>query len=259
MQRWPAVPAAENVMPRAASSRSADGATTAALLPPSSSSTLPKRAATRGATAAPMRSEPVALSSATSGLSTSAWPASASATTSTLRFAGAPQSAAARSSSALHAGAVSAGHRRRLPDHGVAAHERDRGVPRPDRRREVEGRDDADDAERVPGLHEPVPGPLGRHRPPVELAREPDREVADVDHLLDLAERLGRDLAGLDRDELGERLLVLGEQDAEALDDRAAHRRGHGAPGRERLLGGGDRRRDLGAAGGRGRRTAPRR
>ena len=87
--------------------------------------------------------------------------------------------------------------------------------------------------------------PLGRHRPPVELAREADREVADVDHLLDLAERLGRDLAGLDRDQLGDVGLVLGQQRAEALDERAAHGRGHDAPARKRLAGGGDRGRDL--------------
>ena len=108
VHRWPAVPAAANVIPRAASSRSADGATTAALLPPSSSSARPKRAAIRGATSAPIRSDPVALTSATSGLSSIACAASASAIARTLRFGGAPQSAAARSSSALHAIAVSA-------------------------------------------------------------------------------------------------------------------------------------------------------
>jgi hypothetical protein len=47
---------------------------------------------------------------------------------------------------------------RRLPDDGVAADQRQRRVPRPDRDREVEGRDDADDAERMPGFHHPVAG-----------------------------------------------------------------------------------------------------
>ena len=55
-----------------------------------------------------------------------------------------------------------------------------------------------DHAERVPGLHQPVPGPLGGHRAAVQLPRQADREVADVDHLLDLAEGLGGDLADLD-------------------------------------------------------------
>ena len=95
------------------------------------------------------------------------------------------------------------------------------------------------------------PGPLGRHRPAVELAREADREVADVDHLLNLAEGLGRDLPGLDRDQLADVGLVLAEQHAEPLDERAARRRRHHAPGRERGLGRGDRRQDLGLAGGR--------
>jgi hypothetical protein len=48
-----------------------------------------------------------------------------------------------------------------------------------------------------------VPGALGRHRAPIELAREADGEVADVDHLLHLTERLGRDLPkGLSSDDV---------------------------------------------------------
>ena len=43
----------------------AEGATTAALFPPSSSNARPMRAATRGAISVPMRSDPVALTSAT--------------------------------------------------------------------------------------------------------------------------------------------------------------------------------------------------
>ena len=51
-------------MARTARSRSADGVTTAALLPPSSSSTRPNRSATRGPTCLPIRTEPVADTSA---------------------------------------------------------------------------------------------------------------------------------------------------------------------------------------------------
>ena len=47
---------------------------------------------------------------------------------------------------------------------------------------------------------------------PVQLARQADGELADVDHLLDLAEAFGADLAGLDRDQLAELGLVLTEQ-----------------------------------------------
>ena len=82
-----------------------------------------------------------------------------------------------------------------LPDHRVAADEGERGVPAPDRDREVEGADHGHGPERMPRLGQPVPGSLGGDRAAVELAREADREVADVDHLLHLAEALLRDLA----------------------------------------------------------------
>ncbi len=144
-------------------------------------------------------------------------------------------------------GAAEGGQRRglgRLPHHGVAAHQRDRGVPRPDRHREVEGADHADDAQRVPGLVQPVTRSLRRHRAPVELARQADREVADVDHLLHLAQRLGADLARLQAHQVGQVGLVLGEQLAEPLHQRPAHRRRHRAPPLE---------------GGRGPRRPPRR
>ena len=62
-------------------------------------------------------------------------------------------------------------HRRGLPYDAVAAHERDRGVPGPHGSGEVERGDDDHDAERVPGLHQPVAGPLRGHRATVELAR----------------------------------------------------------------------------------------
>ncbi len=132
--------------------------------------------------------------------------------------------------------------RRRLPDHGVAAHRGERRVPRPHRDREVEGGDDADHAERVPLLVHAVAGPLRLHGQAVELARQADREVAHVDHLLDLAEALGEDLAHLERDQPAERLLVLAQLVAELAHDLAALRRRHHAPGRERRRGGRDHR-----------------
>ena len=73
----------------------------------------------------------------------------------------------------------------------------------------------------------------------------PTRQVADVDHLLDLAEALGADLAGLDRHQRAEVGLVLAQQFAQLAHELAADRGGHGAPGRERLLGGADDRGDL--------------
>ncbi|CFS23892.1 Uncharacterised protein [Mycobacterium tuberculosis] len=93
-------------MPRTASSRSADGATMAALLPPNSSSTRPKRRATRGPTCWPIRTEPVADNNATRGSSTSCAPRSAPPNSRPPTAAGAPTSAAARLSSAWQASAV---------------------------------------------------------------------------------------------------------------------------------------------------------
>ena len=107
VQRCPAVPAAENTMPRTARDRSADGATIAALLPPSSSSARPNRAATRGAISRPIRVDPVALTRATRGSSTRASPAAAAPMISELTAPGAPTRFAASTARAWQASAVS--------------------------------------------------------------------------------------------------------------------------------------------------------
>ena len=65
VQRWPHVPTAPNTIPRIASSKSALGATIAALFPPSSSKTLPSLRPTTSATERPIGTEPVALTRAT--------------------------------------------------------------------------------------------------------------------------------------------------------------------------------------------------
>ena len=130
----------------------------------------------------------------------------------------------------------------RLPDHGVAADERERGVPAPDGDGEVEGADHRDRAERMPGLGEAVAGALRRDRAAVELAREADGEIADVDHLLHLAEALLGDLPDLERDERAERLLLAAQLLAEQPHELATMRARQVAPGDERLGGAGDRR-----------------
>ena len=58
----------------------------------------------------------------------------------------------------------------RLPDDAVAADERQRGVPRPHGDGEVEGRDDAGDAERMPALHHPMTAAFRRDGEAVKLA-----------------------------------------------------------------------------------------
>ena len=125
---------------------------------------------------------------------------------------------------------------RRLPHDRVAADDGEGEVPRPHGDREVEGADDADHAERMPGLHHAVARPLRGDGEAVELAREADGEVADVDHLLHLALALLQDLAGLDGDELAERRLGRAQLLAEQADQLAAPRRRHLAPGLERAV-----------------------
>ena len=124
---------------------------------------------------------------------------------------------------------------RRLPHQGVAADQRDRGIPRPHRDGKVECGDDADDTERMPGLHQPVAGTLGGDGLAVQLARQPDGELADVDHLLHLAESLRGDLSGFDGDQRGEIVLVLDEQFAQPRHQRATHRGRCRAPRGKRL------------------------
>ena len=118
---------------------------------------------------------------------------------------------------------------------GIAAHERQRGVPAPDRDREVEGGDDAHRPQREPGLHHPVPGPLGCDREAVQLPGQPHREVADVDHLLHLAQALLADLAGLEGDQRAQRLLLLAQLVGQQAHQLAAPWCRHVAPDLERL------------------------
>ena len=117
-----------------------------------------------------------------------------------------------------------------LPDHGVAADQGERRVPAPHRDREVERADHGDRPERMPGLRQAMTGSLGRDRASVQLAREPDGEVADVDHLLHLAEAFLRDLPDLERHKGTERLLLAAELLAQEAHELPAPRRRYLAP-----------------------------
>ena len=66
---------------------------------------------------------------------------------------------------------------------------------------------------------------LRMHGAAVEHARLPDREIGDIDHLLHLAERLGEDLAVLERDQLAELTFVLPQLLGEQAHQLAALRR----------------------------------
>ena len=73
-------------------------------------------------------------------------------------------------------------------------------------------------------------GSLGRDRASVQLTREPDGEVADVDHLLHLAEAFLRDLPDLERHKGTERLLLAAELLAQEAHELPAPRRRYLAP-----------------------------
>src|SRR5262249_47355331 len=110
------------------------------------------------------------------------------------------------------------------------------GVPRPDGDREVEGRDDAGDAARMPGLDHAVFGAFGGDSQAIELARQANGEVANVDHLLNLAEAFGDDLADLDGHETAKCFLVHPQLLSEQADKLAAIGRRRIAPGEKGFL-----------------------
>src|SRR5271166_6625282 len=98
----------------------------------------------------------------------------------------------------------------------------------------------------MPGLSHAVAWALGGDGEPVDLAGETDGEVADVDHLLNLTEPFGDDLACLHRHDGPERLLGGSQFLAEEPHEFAAARSGNIAPGFECSPGAGDDLRDLG-------------
>ena len=118
----------------------------------------------------------------------------------------------------------------RLPHGRVAAQQGGDEVPGRHGDREVAGGDDGRHADRVAEGEQLLVGHLGGHGLAVQPAALADEEVAGVDDLLDLAERLGVGLADLARDQAREGLLVVLHEPAELLDRAAAHGRGHGGP-----------------------------
>ncbi len=134
----------------------------------------------------------------------------------------------------------------RLPHHGVAADQGQGRVPRPHGHGEVEGRDHAAHTERVPGFHHAVARTLGGNGQAIELARQAHGEVADVDHLLHLAQAFGRDLAGLQRHQQAQVILGGAQFFAQQAHQLATARGRNRAPGLEGGLRTGDGGRGLG-------------
>ena len=83
-----------------------------------------------------------------------------------------------------------------------------------------------DQAERMPLFVHAVPRPLAGHGESIELARKPDGEIGDVDHLLDFAFAFGQDLAHFERDQRAEVILEAAQLVADFTDDLAALRSG---------------------------------
>src|SRR5699024_6167464 len=126
---------------------------------------------------------------------------------------------------------------RRLPHHSIAADQGQSRVPGVDGYREVEGGDDTDDTEWMPGLHESVARALGRHGQAVEHAGLSDGEVANIDHLLNLTLSLGHGLTGFCLNQHSQITLVLSQQLTPAFHHSAPGRCRDCAPGLESLMG----------------------
>ena len=137
----------------------------------------------------------------------------------------------------------------RLPDHAVAAHHGQCRVPAPHGDREVERGDDGHRSVGVPLLHQPVVGSFAGDGEAVQLTAQADGEVADVDHLLHLTQRLAADLARLELHQGGQVVLVAPQFLAEAAHQFAAHRPRHRAPRAEGSIGTFDGQVDLGRCG----------
>ena len=134
----------------------------------------------------------------------------------------------------------------RLDDDGVPRRDGDRVEPHGHHGREVERRDDADDAER---LADRVDVDLRRDALGVaalEQVRDAAGELDDLEAARHLTERVGEDLAVLGGDERGHVLLLGVEQLAEGEEDLGALGEGGVPPLGEGLLGDGHRLVDVG-------------
>ena len=101
----------------------------------------------------------------------------------------------------------------------------------------------------MPLLDHPVVRTLAGDGQAVELARQADGEVANVDHLLDLAEPFREDLASLQRDQAREWLFGGAQLFAQQPHQFATPRRGNETPLEEGVVGVGAGRFDVGSTG----------
>src|SRR5579864_1370645 len=137
----------------------------------------------------------------------------------------------------LHCNRGQGGFQRWLPENTIAAYRSQQGIPGPDCEREVESRNNADDSERMPLLEHAVLGPLARHSEAVELSRQADGKIGDVDHLLDFAFSLSQDFAHFERHERSEVVFEMPQLVADLAHDLAPLGRRDQTPAREELNG----------------------
>jgi hypothetical protein len=98
-----------------------------------------------------------------------------------------------------------------LEDDRVAGDDRWQRLPGGDRDREVPGRDRADDADRHPHRHLELVAELRRSCLAKEAPALAAHVVGHVDRFLDVARRLGLDLAHFVGHQVGELVLLVGE------------------------------------------------
>ena len=88
----------------------------------------------------------------------------------------------------------------------------------------------------MPCLHHSVARALRRDRQTIELSRQANREIAYVDHLLNLAEAFGRDLSRFERDEPRQFRLGGAQFLGKQADEGASARRRNFSPDAKRVF-----------------------
>ena len=117
-----------------------------------------------------------------------------------------------------------------LPDDGVSGQQCGHDIPRRYRDREVAGGDHRDCSDRTPESEQLLVRHLAGHCLPIEPPALTEEEVAGVDDLAHLAERLGVRLADLCGDQSRQRLGVVLDQSADVGDGTTPDRRRYGGP-----------------------------
>ena len=132
-----------------------------------------------------------------------------------------------------------------LEDHRVSAQQRRKHLPRGDRHRKVERRDDAANPNRTSVAHRPLVAHLARHGVAEQATPLGCGVVRRVDPLLDVAARLGEWLPHLSRHEIGDLVLASRQDVADTPQNVTARGRGRRAPHVEAALRGLHRARDV--------------